>query len=623
MEGITEYKTSQGVHICRLHYTADPDKRSEEWKAATKLGMSENDWEREYEINPNAPRGMAWYPEFRYDFHVAKGPLQPIEGRPITRLWDYGLCYDDKTEVLTAAGWKLFKDVDADKDLAATKNPETKRLEYTPINFKVAKPYKGKLIGWASQTINFLVTPEHRVPFTYRETPDNVVFESAKWLAEHSGGHHYVDLTASWDGKDVDVIIGNITMTAVAYAEFMGLYLSEGNCDHRKNVVQIAQTEYSEYMSGILQNTGLTWTWRKNNRGEGSFTCSNKGLNDHLQQFGYSHEKHVPDIIKNASSQTISLFVDAYTYGDGHVRTRPNGSPEHTIYTVSGRMAGDMQELALKMGIHSSLRWVPPQTSVIKENCRPERTITGNGGYQITFKKKATRGELLKRNYFEQEYDGTVYCLNVPHHTLFVRRNGKTSWNGNTPATAFAQTTAKAQMMILYPELQSEDCGITAHGKVVQSESATWFPGFQFNDIGDPAGNQRAQTDEKSCNDILKELYGIRVSPGVVSFTARDEALRKLLTTTTPDGQPMFLIDPRDKWIIAAFRGGYQRKEVAGVYTDDPDKNMFSHIMDAIQYGAASIYKMAARPEFVNRQQGGRADGSDRNKFNRGYRRGN
>ena len=283
MEGVTEYKTGQGVHVLRVHYTADPSKRTPEFEAEARRGMSEQDFEREYNINFNAPRGKPWYPEFRYDFHVAKAPLQPIEGRPITRLWDYGL----------------------------------------------------------------------------------------------------------------------------------------------------------------------------------------------------------------------------------------------------------------------------------------------------------------------------------------------------TPATAFAQTTAKAQMMILYPELQSEDCGITAHGKIVQSESATWFPGFQFNDIGDPAGNQRAQTDEKSCNDILRDLYGIRVSPGVVSFTARDEALRKLLTTTTPDGQPMLLIDPRNTWIIAAFRGGYQRKEVAGVYTDDPDKNMFSHIMDAIQYGAASIYKMAARPEFVNRQQGGRADGSDRNKFNRGYRRGN
>lgn len=163
---------------------------------------------------------------------------------------------------------------------------------------------------------------------------------------------------------------------------------------------------------------------------------------------------------------------------------------------------------------------------------------------------------------------------------------------GLTPATCFCQTTAKGQMMILYPELQSTDCGILAHGRVVKSESGTMFQGYTFQDIGDPAGNQRSQTDERSANELLRSEYGITVAPGPIAANTRYEAVRKLLTTTTGDGQPMLLIDPRCTWIIGAFTGGYHRKEVAGRLLEEPDKNEYSHIMDAVGYVAASIYNV-------------------------------
>ena len=162
---------------------------------------------------------------------------------------------------------------------------------------------------------------------------------------------------------------------------------------------------------------------------------------------------------------------------------------------------------------------------------------------------------------------------------------------GLTPATCFCQTTAKGQLLVLWPEIQSVDCGILAHGRVVRSESGTYFPGYSFQDYGDPAGNTRSQNDEKTANDLLRSEYGITVLPGPVADTARWEAVRKLLTTTTPDGQPMLLIDPRCTFIIGAFTGGYHRRQTAtGQLLDDPDKNEYSHIMDAIGYVAASIF---------------------------------
>ena len=53
------------------------------------------------------------------------------------------------------------------------------------------------------------------------------------------------------------------------------------------------------------------------------------------------------------------------------------------------------------------------------------------------------------------------------------------------------------------------------------------------------------------------------------------------------EGKPAFLIDRRCQQLIKGFEGGYQykRMEVSGErYSDKPDKNMFSHIHDALQY---------------------------------------
>jgi len=166
---------------------------------------------------------------------------------------------------------------------------------------------------------------------------------------------------------------------------------------------------------------------------------------------------------------------------------------------------------------------------------------------------------------------------------------------GLTPATVFAQTTAKGQLLVLYPELQSWDNGITAHGLVVRSESSTYFPGYDFLDYGDPAGNTRCQNDEKTANDILREKYNISVQPGPVAELARHEALRHYLTTLTPDGAPRLLIDPRCTFLIKALGGGYQHKEVAGKRLDIVADNEYTHIVDGLMYVCAMVRSAAGR----------------------------
>ncbi|MGE1061207.1 hypothetical protein NXG27_00960 [Megasphaera paucivorans] len=164
------------------------------------------------------------------------------------------------------------------------------------------------------------------------------------------------------------------------------------------------------------------------------------------------------------------------------------------------------------------------------------------------------------------------------------------TWDyGLTPATLIAQQTAKGQLLIL-DELQSFDCGMRNHAKAVRAEMGTFYSGYAANDTGDPAGNQRSQADEKTANELLQNEFGIYVSPGAITQTARSEAVRYYLTTLTSDGQPMMLIDPSCTRIIEGFQGGYHRKVVANRILDEPEKNDYSHLMDCIGYLCAKMY---------------------------------
>lgn len=160
---------------------------------------------------------------------------------------------------------------------------------------------------------------------------------------------------------------------------------------------------------------------------------------------------------------------------------------------------------------------------------------------------------------------------------------------GLTPATLICQTTAKGQILVLR-EIQSIDCGMRNHAKILMGDLAAFYNDFDKNCIGDPAGNQRSQADEKTANEILADEFGLYVEPGALSQTERSEAIRWFLTNTTPDGKPMLLVDPGCTTLIAGFTGGYHRKQIGERILDEPDKNEYSHLMDCMAYVAAKIY---------------------------------
>jgi len=155
---------------------------------------------------------------------------------------------------------------------------------------------------------------------------------------------------------------------------------------------------------------------------------------------------------------------------------------------------------------------------------------------------------------------------------------------GLTPACTINQVDAQGRLLT-FADLVSEGMGTLRFCREkLKPLLANRFPGMNVLIVGDPAGQQRAQTDERSVFDILR-AEGFRViSAKSNSVVARINAVDKMLTRSV-DGKPAHLIDPSCTHLIAALRGGYRYKIRQNGETDDkPEKNSHSHIADAHQY---------------------------------------
>lgn len=92
MPGIRGWRTGDGYLVLRLHYTADPEKATEEWTSEQvqgyRGGFEGRDWRREMEIDFTAYAGEPVYAHFDPDQSVK--PTRYNAQVPLWRGWDFG-----------------------------------------------------------------------------------------------------------------------------------------------------------------------------------------------------------------------------------------------------------------------------------------------------------------------------------------------------------------------------------------------------------------------------------------------------------------------------------------------------------------------------------------------------
>lgn len=196
-------------------------------------------------------------------------------------------------------------------------------------------------------------------------------------------------------------------------------------------------------------------------------------------------------------------------------------------------------------------------------------------------------GSAVFRESFKQSFHVIDGVEPVSSYPLIVGQDF-----GRDPCSVICQLDHRGRLLVL-EEVIAEDIGLELHieRSLRPALNSMRFLGRPIAIVGDPAGRQRSSIYEETTFDVLKRSGFMAFPAPTNDLDPRLRAIEAFLLAQR-DGGPAILID-RDRCptIVRALGGGYRyAKTRAGVRKPTPDKNQFSHIMDALQYAALAAH---------------------------------
>lgn len=363
-------------------------------------------------------------------------------------LYDPPYCYDGETEIFTENGWKNIKEINKNDNIA-TLNIDNNKLEYHyPIEV-IKKRYKGNMVYIDSQSINLLVTPEHRcyvknsfygkyywvlAKDLFTDTSKQWFKKSCEWVGVEQEYFILPEIELIKPNRYGEKIKEAKSIPMDLWLKFLGLYLSEGsykenfkkhNDKHYRYMISIAQKkEYGrEKIIEVLDELGYKYSIS-----DQDFRIEDKQLWSYLKQFGKTKDKFIPKEIKKLSSRQLNILIEYLMIGDGTNTTyyklnkNVNKTYHYTTncyYTSSINLMNDFSEIAIKCGYGISIN------EQHKDGCDVVYGI-----HILKAKDFMVNKNNCNKKYY---YDDYVYCVTVPNSTLLVKRNGRVFWCGNSP----------------------------------------------------------------------------------------------------------------------------------------------------------------------------------------------
>jgi len=358
-------------------------------------------------------------------------------------------CYDPETEILTLDGWKHHSELSLDLEVA-TLNSNTFEIEYQIPTSLLLYPYQGLMHHFQGKQVDLCVTPNHKLFVK--------IFGRTRWelleastVGQIAHGHIEFKKDGLWHGGEDEpemTIPGatvvkqlssgqssyqrhDINVDYHSFLEFLGYFISEGcSCESpqrtwTRHIIEIAQNSggTAEKIESCVKRLPFNAYRSIDKNGCMRWRIEDKSLLQFLKPLGKAHQKFIPRWALNRNPGDLRVLFNALMEGDGSVDKRSGWTG---YYTTSKRLADDVQELAFRLGYAANISYVEP---------RPPRNPLGC--YNVSIIQDRTT-PLIRLNGATSthldvvQYRGVVWCVQVPNHIIYVRRNGKPVWCGNS-----------------------------------------------------------------------------------------------------------------------------------------------------------------------------------------------
>jgi len=178
---------------------------------------------------------------------------------------------------------------------------------------------------------------------------------------------------------------------------------------------------------------------------------------------------------------------------------------------------------------------------------------------------------------------------------------------GRTPAAAIIHKDPHFGRFTCIDEFVTEDMSAALFGPELKLYLQATYPSLPVSGWGDPAGLAKGQATEATPIDVMRAAgLSIQAAPSNAPILRR-AAVSKPLRENCMDGRPRLLISPKARMIRKGLMGGFchRRMQISGSerYTEEPDKNQYSHPVEALEYGLLGAGEFHAALRGPVRQQ--------------------
>lgn len=174
---------------------------------------------------------------------------------------------------------------------------------------------------------------------------------------------------------------------------------------------------------------------------------------------------------------------------------------------------------------------------------------------------------------------------------------------GRDPWSIICQMDHRGRFLCLQ-EVEGTNIGLEQHLLLNLRPSLFMerYAGLPVAVVGDPSGIAKSSLYEETSFDMLKREGFMAFPAPTNDIDPRIRAIEAFLLQQV-GGRPMFMIDEgRCPTLVQALRGGYRYSKVkGGEHKPKPDKNQYSHPMDALQYAALAAHGGMVQGVIMNR----------------------